>query len=276
MTEKPPEPEKESKPKKSYKEVKESAGLLESDSDPDDNEVKLIMGFDPDVPVSLQAFNHVSGMIKEHEKRKKARDPETCCTPPLAEDTLWTNLDDDPFGVYTDLGGRSSPTTPPPLRAIKLTYNETAEKIIKALNDVKSEAHKYESTKEIELKEELASHDYAIKKFKNFKSGPVDPEWKPVRRDRPMMPHGHQRLVLLWIFGAKIQRQNISALDFETKQSLSVGAKIKIGGDSGKVFCARKFEFFNFDRGKIRDGIEKNAARENSDPNLMYESVQNC
>ena len=207
MTEKPPEPEKESKPKKSYKEVKESAGLLESDSDPDDNEVKLIMGFDPDVPVSLQAFNHVSGMIKEHEKRKKARDPETCCTPPLAEDTLWTNLDDDPFGVYTDLGGRSSPTTPPPLRAIKLTYNETAEKIIKALNEVKIEAHKHESTKEIELKEELASHDYAIKKFKNFKSGPVDPEWKPVRRDRPMMPHGHQRFASSLIMRPAIDRQ---------------------------------------------------------------------
>ena len=132
-------------------------------------------------------------MIKEHESRRKYRDPETCCTPPLAEDTLWTNLDDDPMGVYTDLGGRSSPTTPPPLRALKLTYNETAEKILKALEDVKTEAFKVESTKEIELKEELASHDYAIKKFKNYKTEAVDPDWKPVKRPMNNLPRGHQK-----------------------------------------------------------------------------------
>ena len=41
------------------KEVEEHSGLLDIDSD--DEEVKLIMGFDPDVPLSLQAWNHVSG-----------------------------------------------------------------------------------------------------------------------------------------------------------------------------------------------------------------------
>ena len=55
-------------------------------------------------------------MQNENKNRRKFRDPETCCTPPLVEDQLWSNLSDDPVGVYTDLGGRSSPVTPPPLR----------------------------------------------------------------------------------------------------------------------------------------------------------------
>ena len=58
-------------------------------------------------------------MQNENKNRRKFRDPETCCTPPLVEDQLWTNLSDDPVGVYTDLGGRSSPVTPPPLRYVK-------------------------------------------------------------------------------------------------------------------------------------------------------------
>ena len=207
------DPYRKTNAKKSLKEVEESAGLLE-DSDSGDEEVRLICGFDPDVPVSLQAIHHVTGMNKQHDKRKKTRDPETCCTPPLAEDTLWTNLDDDPFGVYTELGGRSSPTTPPPLRAIKLTYNETADKIIQTLKDVKEEAFKYEAnTKEIELKEELASHDYAIKKYKNYKSGPADPEWKPIRNhhQRPAQAQqnymkGHQRFASSLIMRPAVER----------------------------------------------------------------------
>ena len=160
------------------KEVEESAGLLEDNDE--DEEVKLINGFDPDMPLSLQAAQHVKGMQGEFEKRRKYRDPESCCTPPLVEDSLWTNLEDDPFGVFTDLGGRSSPVTPPPLRAVKLTYKDTAEKIIKAMQDVKEEAFKVESTKDIELSEELASHDAAIKKFKNFKtSNKIEPSWFP-------------------------------------------------------------------------------------------------
>ena len=117
------------------KEVEESAGLLE-EPDSDDNEVKLINGFDTEVPVSLQAFQHVTGMQNEFKKRRKIRDPETSCTPPLVEDQLWTNCDDDPFGVFSNLGGRSSPVTPPILRAVKLTYKETAEKIIKSLFEI--------------------------------------------------------------------------------------------------------------------------------------------
>jgi len=64
------DPYRKTNAKKSLKEVEESAGLLE-DSDSGDEEVRLICGFDPDVPVSLQAIHHVTGMNKQHDKRKK-------------------------------------------------------------------------------------------------------------------------------------------------------------------------------------------------------------
>lgn len=75
-------------------------------------------------------------MRAEHKSRKKFRDPDTCCTPPLAEDMPWSALEDDPLGVYTDLGGRSSPATPPPLRALRITRVETKEKILEELKKV--------------------------------------------------------------------------------------------------------------------------------------------
>ena len=56
-------------------------------------------------------------------------DRERCLTPPLAEDIRWTQLDDDPLGIYTELGGRSSPATPPPLRALRLTSLHTVNTI---------------------------------------------------------------------------------------------------------------------------------------------------
>ena len=178
------------------KEVEESAGLLE-EPDSDDDEVKLINGFDTEMPVSLQAYQHVTGMQNEFKKRKKTRDPETCCTPPLVEDQLWTNLDDDPFGVFSNLGGRSSPVTPPILRAVKLTYKETAEKIIKSLQDVKDDAFKHDSTKEVELIEDMASHDSSIKRFKNYKNRDnLDLDWCPEeRRPGPGRPPGSPRKV---------------------------------------------------------------------------------
>ena len=105
-----------------------------------------------------------------HKKRRKYRNPETCCTPPLAEDMLWSTLDDDPLGIYHRLGGRSSPTTPPPLRAVRLTPRDTALKIASCYEDVKNEAASYQCLKEVELGDGyLASHDVAIKKYKNVK-----------------------------------------------------------------------------------------------------------
>ena len=118
----------------------------------------------------MQTSMHLAGMKAEHKKRRKYRDPETCCTPPLAEDMLWAALDDDPLGVYNDLGGRSSPATPPPLRAVRLTPCETADKITNCFDEVKKVASKYRVLKEQELEDGiLASHDIAIKKNKHVK-----------------------------------------------------------------------------------------------------------
>jgi hypothetical protein len=179
--------------KKSMKEVEESAGLLEGDSDEDDNEIAMIMGFDPEMPISLQAYQHTAGMQNEFKKRKRARDPETCVTPPMVEDNLWTSLDDDPFGVYNSLGGRSSPQTPPPLRSLKLTYNATSEKILNALDEVKAEAFKHDNTKEVDLIEDMASHDFAIRKFKNYKTSNMDPNWYPTKKPQQHHQVPHQR-----------------------------------------------------------------------------------
>ena len=81
------------------------------------------------------------------------------------------NLVSDQARVHTELGGRSSPCTPPPLRAVKLTPNETAEKITGLINDVKAEAAKKPPPfKHAEgVIDNLATHDYKIRKFKNVK-----------------------------------------------------------------------------------------------------------
>ena len=52
-------------------------------------------------------------------------------------------LADITLGVFNYLGDRSSPVAPPPLRAVKLTYNETAEKIGIAFEVIKTEAFKH-------------------------------------------------------------------------------------------------------------------------------------
>ena len=70
--------------------------------------------------------------------------------------------------------------SPTIFRAVKLTYVGTREKILKALQDVKDEAFKFDSTKELELIEEQATHDYLIKKFKNYKAASKwDEDWCP-------------------------------------------------------------------------------------------------
>jgi len=117
----------------------------------------------------FQVQNAILGLRAENMKRGRRRDPQTCCTPPLAEDMLWSGLDDDPMGVYNELGGRSSPTTPPPLRAVLLTPIETAEKIQKRYSEIRELAAKRDFLREQSLEEDLASHDIAIRRFKNFK-----------------------------------------------------------------------------------------------------------
>ena len=150
-----------------YREVEESHGLLESDEELEsDAKIDLTEGFDLCTPLTLQVRKSLVGLRLEHKKRRKVRDPETCCTPPLAEDMLWSRVDEDPLGVYNDLGGRSSPSTPPPLRAVKLTRTATAERIAGAFQAVYDEAAKVTMTKEQEMKESMPSHDAAITRWK--------------------------------------------------------------------------------------------------------------
>ncbi len=156
-----------------YKEPEESAGLMDGgSSDEDDDRIEFKEGFDLDLPLTAQAKKNLMGLRAEHKKRRKVRDAETCCTPPLAEDMLWSRVDEDPLGVYNALGGRSSPSTPPPLRAVKLTPVGTADRIAEAFQAVMDEAAKAPMTKEQEMKENVASHDAAITKFKDY-------VWKP-------------------------------------------------------------------------------------------------
>ena len=150
-----------------YREVEESHGLLESDEELEsDAKIDLTEGFDLCTPLTLQVRKSLVGLRLEHKKRRKVRDPETCCTPPLAEDMLWSRVDEDPLGVYNDLGGRSSPSTPPPLRAVKLTRTATVERIAGAFQAVYDEAAKVTMTKEQEMKESMPSHDAAITRWK--------------------------------------------------------------------------------------------------------------
>ena len=71
-------------PKKSMKEV----CLLQGSNEDDDNEVSMINGFDPEVPISLQAY--VGGMQNQFKKRRDSQDPERSnSTPPIeTEDSL--------------------------------------------------------------------------------------------------------------------------------------------------------------------------------------------
>ena len=77
----------------------------------------------------------------------------------------------------------------PFFRAVGLTYIATAEKIMKAIQDVKDEAFKVDSTKEIDLIEDMATHDFAIKKFKNYKKTEfLDLDWEPEWKDKKGKP----------------------------------------------------------------------------------------
>ncbi|XP_071743370.1 uncharacterized protein [Lepeophtheirus salmonis] len=72
------------------------------------------------------------------------------------------------WGFLPHSGGESHPPTPPPLRAVKLTPRETTEKIKDALKKVKLQADKLSLEREQHMKDNLASHDSAIRKCKNI------------------------------------------------------------------------------------------------------------
>ena len=70
-----------------------------------------------------------------------------------------------------------------------LTYIATAETIMKAIQDVKDEAFKVDCTKEVDLIEDMATHDFAIKKFKNYKKTEfLDLDWEPEWKDKKGKP----------------------------------------------------------------------------------------
>jgi len=190
----------------SYKEVAEHEGLLSSGGSDDeggggggggsDGEIEDITDFDQGLPLSLQILRRVTPMREETKKRHKFEYRDRCITPPLAEDLHWTLLDDDPLGIYTELGGRSSPATPPPLRAVRLTAHPTVDAITNKFNQIKSElpdplVRILEGHKDMDLKENLATHDAAIKKYKDFK--PKVPLQARNAVGRPSNKHQHQR-----------------------------------------------------------------------------------
>jgi len=55
------------------------------------------------------------------------------------------------MGVYNELGGRSSPTTPPPLRGVLLTPAATAEKIVQRYSEIREVAEKRDYLQEQNL-----------------------------------------------------------------------------------------------------------------------------
>merc|ERR1719509_240230 len=142
--------------------------------------------FDVELPISLQMVLGVTQLRDEHIKRRKYPDRDECVTPPLAADMPWTFLDDDPLGVFTELGGTSRPATPPTLRAVRLTSNATVNSIVHKFKEIRAnltDPVKWSLEKDkdaLEQKEHLSSHDAAIKKYKNYvEKKPILPQ--PVR-----------------------------------------------------------------------------------------------
>ena len=170
--------------KKSYREVAEHEGLLSSgsgsDGEEEDDDVQDITEFDVGLPLSLQVDCKVTPLREEHKKRRRWPDRERCLTPPLAEDLAWTALDDDPLGVFTKLYDEQvadrlkCPATPPPLRALRLTRLDTAEEAVKRQGAIRDGLPNpldriIASNKELRGAENLASHDLAVRKFKNYR-----------------------------------------------------------------------------------------------------------
>jgi len=150
----------------------------------DVRKVEITGDYDDEMPITLQLAMGVTQLRQEHEKRRKKTDRSACRTPPLAEDMPWSYLDDDPLGVYTELGGMSNPATPPPLRAVKVTCHSTVRAVESRVKEIKASlADPYEyaanqAKDDLEQKENMASHDASIKK-----SEEEDPEEKSEEED---------------------------------------------------------------------------------------------
>ena len=99
-------------------------------------------------------------------------------TPPLASEMPWTLLDDDPLGVYTELcnelEGLKCPPTPPPLRALRLTSHKTTDSIAQKYKKIRDGLPDpldriTLGNKDLLGSENLASHDLAVRKYKNYR-----------------------------------------------------------------------------------------------------------
>jgi len=110
-------------------------------------------------------------------------------------------------GVYTELSSEltksGSPPTPPPLRAVRLTCHTTATSINDKLDKIKSSlpdplTRIRASNTDLEGSDQLASHDLAVRKFKNYRgpSGPSNEAWRPPGAPgarRPVQPSQRQQ-----------------------------------------------------------------------------------
>jgi len=193
----------------SYKEVAEHEGLVSSEeSDGEEEEggeddIEEVTDFDLGLPLVLQLQQRVTPLREEHKKRRKWPDRARCLTPPRAADMPWTKLDDDPLGVWTELAEeRKAPPTPPPLRALRLTQPATNTSIAAKLATIRAglvdplERVK-EGNRDLAGSEQLASHDLAVRKYKNYRTAAQeaarqDKPWRPQQSGRPVPP-GHRR-----------------------------------------------------------------------------------
>ena len=180
--------------KKSYREVAEHEGLLSSSASEgeaeEEEDITEITEFDIGLPLTLQVQCRVTPLREEHRKRRRgpAQGGERPLTPPLARDLAWTSLDDDPLGLYNALYNERGaerlrcPATPPPLRAMRLTRPETVATLEErgaairtALPDPLDRIRA--GCKELKGAEHLASHDLAVRKYKNYRPPQVGTSW---------------------------------------------------------------------------------------------------
>jgi len=164
-----------------YKEVAEHEGLVSSSqSEGEESEagIEEVTEFDVGLSLTLQVHSRVTPLREEHKKRRQWPDRERCVTPPMASEMPWSHLDDDPLGVYTELFNEleaiKCPPTPPPLRALRLTSHKTVDSISEKYKKIRDELPNpldriISGNKDLAGSDNLASHDLAVRKFKNYR-----------------------------------------------------------------------------------------------------------